>query len=517
MKPIPSIAFLLLTLLRLRIVVGAKVLMTSTQMPSRIILQLKLGSELVRRGHDVHIAVGSRYPAQKTFEKLGIKPEFFHVPNDVVYGVSREFEKLVAESVFNDRPTLVIREMSTMVNRDCEFMMADEQFLARVRSLNFDIAVVEPFLLSQCTLILPHYLGISFVSMSSCFRPWQTRIPAFPSFHFLINPFQAFDDSTLLGRMENLVTYVIFEFSIFFPGARNTTLLERFAPELNSWTELVAQSQLHLIDSDHHVGSALPTFPNVVSIAGLTCSPPKRLGQDFEMIMSKGDAIVMSFGSMAFDAPEHVILKFMQAFSRLNESVVARLPRLEGVEVPKNVKLGSWIPQNDLLSHPNTKLFITHCGTNGLHETLYHGVPIIGFPLFAEHSLNCRSAAKKDFGLVLNIHSFTSEELYAAIVDVIMNSTYRQTMKRASRVFRDQQTSPQERAVYWIQHVIKHGGSHLRSPVIDMPLRQFLMLDILAVLFVSMCCLTFLAKVILAQLCRRLINFRKRVIKLKPY
>lgn len=506
-------ACLLILLCLLRTVFGAKVLMTSNQIPSHIFQQLKLGSELVRRGHDVHIAIGTRYPDPESIEELGIKPEFYYIPNDVIYGVSREFEKYIVETIFKDE--LIGLEFSTMANRDCTFMMADKLFLDKVRNLNFDIAIAEPFLLSQCTLLLPHYLEIPFVSMSSCFRPWQTRIPALPSFHFLVNPYKLFDDSTLLGRMENLLVYVLTELKIFFPGVHNTTLLEHFAPELNSWTDLVRQSQLFLIDSDHHVGSALPTFPNVVSIAGLTCRPPRKLGQDLEMIISKGDAIVMSFGSMAYDFPKHVILKFMQAFSRLSESVVARLPQLEGVEVPTNVKLVSWLPQNDLLGHQNTKLFITHCGVSGLHEALYHGVPIIGFPLFADQHLNCRSASRKDFGLILDIHSFTADELYATIIEVIKNSTYKQTMKRVSSIFRDQPMSPQERAVYWIEHVTKHGGSHLRPSAIDLPLHQFLMLDILAVLFVLGCGLSFLAKKIITKLCKQLMRSNKQVVKLK--
>ena len=38
-----------------------------------------------------------------------------------------------------------------------------------------------------------------------------------------------------------------------------------------------------------------------------------------------------------------------------------------------NVKIVSWLPQNDLLAHANCKLFVTHCGSNSMYESVYHG------------------------------------------------------------------------------------------------------------------------------------------------
>jgi UDP:flavonoid glycosyltransferase YjiC (YdhE family) len=54
------------------------------------------------------------------------------------------------------------------------------------------------------------------------------------------------------------------------------------------------------------------------------------------------------------------------------------------LQVPENVYLQPWLPQNDILGQSNTVLFITHCGNNGLYEALYHGVPVLGIPLFSE-------------------------------------------------------------------------------------------------------------------------------------
>ena len=32
------------------------------------------------------------------------------------------------------------------------------------------------------------------------------------------------------------------------------------------------------------------------------------------------------------------------------------------------VQVSTWVPQNDVLAHPNTKAFLSHCGGNSMYE-----------------------------------------------------------------------------------------------------------------------------------------------------
>ena len=50
----------------------------------------------------------------------------------------------------------------------------------------------------------------------------------------------------------------------------------------------------------------------------------------------------------------------------------------------KNIKVMSWIPQNDLLAHKDIKAFVSHVGHNSLYESAYHGVPVVAVPLYAD-------------------------------------------------------------------------------------------------------------------------------------
>ncbi|KAF3322186.1 UDP-glycosyltransferase 92A1-like protein [Carex littledalei] len=49
-----------------------------------------------------------------------------------------------------------------------------------------------------------------------------------------------------------------------------------------------------------------------------------------------------------------------------------------------------WAPQVRILSHKSTGAFISHCGWNSVLESLYYGVPIIGWPLGADQPFNLR-------------------------------------------------------------------------------------------------------------------------------
>ena len=262
----------------------------------------------------------------------------------------------------------------------------------------------------------------------------------------------------------------------------NDTFLEHYSARSLTWNELILKSELFFITNDHHIAFPFPLFPNVIPVPCITVRPIKPLPDELETLMTQSldGVILVAFGSLASYFPEQVIVKFLEAFSQLKQTVITRLSITEGVTVPKNVHVLRWLPQNDILSHPQTRLFITHCGSNSQHEALYHGVPMLGFPLFAEQPANCERAYAKGFGLRMNINNFTSAELFNNIQEMLNNRTYRDIVKHGSATLRDEPLLGPKKAAHWIEHVIKYGSAHMRSPAIDLPLYRFIMLDVLA-------------------------------------
>ena len=69
--------------------------------------------------------------------------------------------------------------------------------------------------------------------------------------------------------------------------------------------------------------------------------------------------------------PKERVDSFLAAFGRLPQRVIVKFDNpVEGA--PSNVLIRPFLPQQDILAHPKTILFVTHCGMHGVMEAIYH-------------------------------------------------------------------------------------------------------------------------------------------------
>ena len=81
---------------------------------------------------------------------------------------------------------------------------------------------------------------------------------------------------------------------------------------------------------------------------------------------------------------------------------------------------------------------------------------------------------------------------------------YKTKAQWLSSIFKDQPLKPDERAAFWVEHILKHGGGrHLRSAAFDLSLYQYYMLDV--ILFIMMSSVTF----VISLLCCCRMCFRR--------
>lgn len=125
--------------------------------------------------------------------------------------------------------------------------------------------------------------------------------------------------------------------------------------------------------------------------------------------------------------PKSTLEIFINGFRKLNETVLWKLdkPEIIGNNVPKNLYTNQWFPQNEVLAHPNVKLFITQGGLLSTTESVYHGKPIIGVPVLGDQHLNIAKAVQSGFALRIDFETITQKEFDSALQEMLLNPKYK--------------------------------------------------------------------------------------------
>lgn len=71
--------------------------------------------------------------------------------------------------------------------------------------------------------------------------------------------------------------------------------------------------------------------------------------------------------------------------------------------------------------HPKVKLFVSHGGLSGVYEVLSAGVPVLGFPIFADQYRNIDNLVEAGMAISMDISSVTKDNLFNNIVEIINN------------------------------------------------------------------------------------------------
>ena len=452
---------------------AARILCVSIEAPSHIGQVTGAAQKLRDYGHELFLVLSNIYPNKRHFEERGFNVLTYDVPNGTVSFDSGHYYKF--------SPVVSDNKNSThqMMYKYCTYMMADKMLLSTIKELDFDLVIVDGFIHCLCNLILPEYLGIPFIAVCTTFHPLHARIPALPSF-VPSSRSHLSDKMNVIEKLMNIV-HTLIQLNPVFKEAHDVSLLRQYNMT-GSWNDILNKASLFIATRNYILEWPFPQSPHYITVPGLSAITTAPLTSAFSQLMDNPPGIiVMSFGSVVSTLNDNIIQKFMSAFSRLNETIIWKLKIQpdQQVEFSSNVHIFPWLPQNSLLAHPNTRLFITHCGNGGQHEAAYHGVPMLGVPLFAEQSHNAFRMVHHGIGLQMDLAALTADDIYKNIMTLLTDHQYRDTSRKMSEILKDRPMSGQEEAAYWINHVLQFGGEHLRPSTMDMSVWEFWMIDML--------------------------------------
>ncbi|CAB3254070.1 unnamed protein product [Arctia plantaginis] len=400
-----------------------------------------------------------------------------------------------------------------------EFDLPEVQKLLKDKSLKFDLVFLEA--MGNYHLVASHIFNAPVILFSS-FGGYQEHLEAMGavSVHPLYYPSFYRNKIKNLSFFEKIIQiyleYKIYHFERLKRQKENEALRERFGPDVPSIEEMEKNVQMLFLNSHPIFANNRPVPPSVVYLGALHLQPVKELPQDLKTYLdnSSRGVVYVSLGSNVRPSMMHreFLDVFLNAFEALPYDILWKFDGEDLPKLPKNVKVQKWFPQRDLLVHPKIKVFVTQGGLQSTDEAIASAVPLVGIPMMGDQWYNVNKYVELGIGEELDSYTMTADDLVNAVNKVIANGSYKKNVERLRDVIRDQKEPPLERAVWWTEHVLRHGGAHLRAASAGVTWSEYLMADVIAVVTAA----AILALALLVCTCRVIVRATHRSVTVKP-
>ncbi|KAM8717121.1 hypothetical protein ACLKA7_003915 [Drosophila subpalustris] len=477
---------------------GANILgVFTSHSPSHLIIHMSIMKALAEDGHNVTVV--SSLPPKVTHKSI----------KHIVIPMDESDEKKLNDgmsSMAREKPSMITTmksifgSLQLLVNKQVD-VLEDERFteLYRNKGNKFDAVVVGFFFNMyqiglgakfNCPLIVS-WSGPPLEQIDKVIgNPILTA--SVPTMNIAVPLGQAMN---FKQRLANFFATMGFRGLALYLEYKNYGFYERLFgkdPSMISYDQ--AKKNVSLAFCNSHAiseGPVRPNVPGVVEIGGIQIKQkPDPLPEDIKAFLdnSKDGAILFSLGSnLKGDhiKPEAVDTIF-KALSGLKQNVIWKWDDLKNTPGKSaNILYKKWVPQDDILAHPQVKLFITHAGKGGVAESQYHAVPMLALPVFADQPANADKIAQSGYGLRLDLNTLKKDELKAAIKELLQNPSYANKLQKFSKLYRDRPMTARDLVIYWTNYVIRHhGAAHMQSPLVHMNFIESSNLDLYALLAV---------------------------------
>ncbi|XP_072933726.1 UDP-glucosyltransferase 2-like [Epargyreus clarus] len=398
-------------------------------------------------------------------------------------------------------------------NNDCKVMLENESVQELWKSKRkFDLVIMEHFT-SDCGLGLAYKLDAPVVQLkTSDFTPWQYGtfgIPFNPSYAPFIMTSNL--KSSVYKRVEKTILHHLLIFKYMNAQKVDQETLGKYF-DIPPLEQLSREVKFLLLNHNFVLTGSRLLPSNVIEVGGYHVAPPKPLPADIQKYVeeSKNGVIYISFGTLLNEAslPEYKMKAILDALAELPQRVVWKWNGQIFSGDRNKIYAAKWLPQNDLLAHPNVHAFFSHSGHLSAIEAIFHGVPMIAMPVLGDQPAIADCVERSGLGVQIALNELTKDELLNKFRTVLA-SDFRARVKSLSRAYSARPASAMSSAIFWTEFAAQHNVS-ARHPAADVPLHQYLCLDVIAVIgtFITICIL------ILWKVLNLLLSFTRKFINL---
>lgn len=475
---------------------------------SQYILAEPLLVALAKKGHNVTVISYFKTDGVQNLRSIAIdKPSDVDALQDMLYGMQDL-------SLFVN--LYLLRHLCLELTKD---LLADQNVQALINSEeSFDLVIVETFLTEALQAFAPHFNAHQVLFSSTAISEWNSNligVPNIPS--YLPTTFsQSTTYMNLYERFRNTISlfYSIYYRQLYsFP--EHQLLVDKYFPKKYILEDFIYNASLLLASSHVSTSETVPVTASVVEIGGLHIKTNK-LPDNIQKLLdsAKDGAIFFSMGSNIHSSSmsKEVIQQILSVIRSLKQKVLWKFEDENLENKPDNLIVSKWFPQTDILAHPNLVAFISHCGFGSTTEAVYHGVPVVGIPVYGDQPMNIRRLVQHGMAIEVPFKQLSARTLNDSLQDILYKSEYREAAQRRSRIMKDRAIQPLDEAVYWVEYVLRHDGAHhLKSSVLTLRWYQLYLIDILAITFVSLVLTIYIIYILLRRLTRSALQKKTKV------
>ncbi|KAI8129053.1 2-hydroxyacylsphingosine 1-beta-galactosyltransferase [Lucilia cuprina] len=452
---------------------------------SHFIVGSALMRGLVEKGHEVTVI--SPFPLKKPLKNYHDVPvpSVLTIMEKETDGLLETTKRSLLENIVSFH-NIGLRVTEAVLNEpSVKALLASNQ--------TFDAVISEVFLAEALYGISEHFkaplIGLGTFGAIA----WNTDMVGSPSPpSYVPNAFLPFTDHmSLKERLINLgfSTFERLFLELYYLPKQEQIYNKYFPDNERNMYDVRKNAALVLLNSHVSLSFPRPYVPNQVEVGGMHINRKRNpLPQDIEKFINESEhgVIYFSMGSniKAKNLPIEKRRELLKALKSLKQRVLWKFedPQLEGK--PDNVFISDWFPQDDILAHDNVKVFITHGGLLSTTESIYHGKPFIGIPIFGDQFLNMAKAVANGYGIMLDYKNLTATALQQAVETMLANPNYTKLVRNMSKRYKDQPIEPLALATYWVEHVARHkGAKYLHCAGLDMNFIQYHNIDAILILY----------------------------------